>query len=156
MSRLNQKQIFKFPIKKTDQKRVIEIIKLIGTVSTQGGGKVPLDDILILAGWHGKSAGSRIKKQRGDLFLKSRKGTLEGKFINTGKRLRETVPDIPMFKPDIVAEKNVGGFFKVYKNQLNLAGIRGLTVIQTLGDNLFDLTFRVESVVLTPQSVAVF
>jgi len=68
------KNIFEIPLREKDGKRVKQLIQYIAQVSAQGGGKVPLDDILVLAGWQGKKEGIRIKKQRGDLILKSRKG----------------------------------------------------------------------------------
>ena len=41
------------------------------------------------------------------------------------------------------------------KNQLDLTHIQGLTVFKTVGDDLFDLKFKVKQVVLTPKTVAV-
>lgn len=149
------KSIFEIPLKEKDGKRVKQLIQYIARVSARGGGKVPLDDILLLAGWQGKKEGVRIKKLRGDLILKSRKGQMEGTFLNSGKRLRETLSDVPMFTPDIIVEKRVGGFYKVGKDQLELSKIQGLTVIKTIGDNLFDIKLPVRKVLLTPKTVSV-
>ena len=149
------KNIFEIHLRENDGKRVNQFIKYIARVSAQGGGKVPLDDILVLAGWQGKKEGIRIKKQRGDLILKSRKGQMEGTFLNSGQRLRETVSDVPMFTPDIIVEKKVGGFYKVKKDQLELSKIQGLFVITTIGENLLTIKLPVRKVLLTPKTVSV-
>ena len=149
------KNIFEIPLREKDGKRVKQFIQYIARVSAQGGGKVPLDDILVLAGWQGKKEGIRIKKQRGDLILKSRKGQMEGTFLNSGQRLRETVFDVPMFTPDIIVEKKVGGFYKVKKDQLELSKIQGLFVITTIGENLLTIKLPVRKVLLTPKTVSV-
>ncbi len=149
------KNIFEIPLREKDGKRVKQLIQYIARVSAQGGGKVPLDDILVLAGWQGKKEGIRIKKQRGDLILKSQKGQMEGRFLNSGQRLRETVSGVPMITPDIIVEKKVGGFYKVKKDQLELSKIQGLTVITTIGDNLLVIKLPVRKVLLTPKTVSV-
>jgi len=76
-------------------------------------------------------------------------------FLNTGKKIREKIPNVPLFTPEIIGEKKIGGHFKVSKNQLDLTQIQGLTVIKTVGDDLFDIKFKVRKVVLTPKTVAV-
>ncbi len=76
-------------------------------------------------------------------------------FLNTGKKLREKIPNVPLFTPEIIGEKKIGGHFKVSKNQLDLTKIQGLTVSKTIGDDLFDIKFKVQKVVLTPKTVAV-
>jgi len=149
------KNIFEIPLREKDGKRVKQFIQYIARVSAQGGGKVPLDDILVLAGWQGKKEGIRIKKQRGDLILKSRKGQMEGTFLNSGQRLRETVSDVPKFTSDIIVEKKVGGFYKVKKDQLELSKIQGLFVITTIGENLLTIKLPVHKVLLTPKTVSV-
>jgi len=148
------KNIFEIPIAKQDQKRVAQLIQFIGNMSLKGGGKVPLLHILSIAGFE-KKEGLRIQKIRGDLILRSQKGKLEGLFINTGQKLREKIPNVPMFTPEIIGEKKIGGNFKVAKNQLDLTKIQGLTVFKTVGDNLFDLKFKVKRVILTPKTVSV-
>ncbi len=149
------KSIFEIPLREKDGKRVKQIIEYIARLSAQGGGKMPMDDILTLAGWNEKKESARIKKQRGALILKSQKGKMEGTFLNVGKRLRETIPDVPLFTPDLIVEKKVGGIYKVKKDQLELSKIQGLTVIKSLGDDLFDIKFKVRKVILTPKTVAV-
>ena len=148
------KNIFEIPIAKQDQKKVAQLIKFIGKMSLKGGGKVPLMHILNIAGFD-KKEGMRIQKIRGDLILRSQKGKLEGLFLNTGKKLREKIPNVPMFTPEIIGEKKIGGNFKVSKDHLDLSRIQGLTVFKTVGDNLFDLKFKVQRVVLTPKTIAV-
>jgi hypothetical protein len=148
------KNIFEFPIAEKDQKKVAQLIQFIGQKSLQGGGKVPLLHILNIAGFDQKK-GKRIQKLRGDLVLKSKKGKLEGMFLNTGKKIREKIPNVPLFTPEIIGEKKIEGNFKVSKNQLDLTKIQGLTVIKTVGDDLFDIKFKVQKVVLTPKTVAV-
>jgi hypothetical protein len=148
------KNIFEIPIAEQDQKKVAQLIQFIGKMSLKGGGKVPLMHILNIAGFE-KKEGLRIQKIRGDLILQSQRGKLEGLFINTGKKLREKIPNVPMFTPEIIGEKKIGGNFKVAKNQLDLTKIQGLTVFKTVGDNLFDLKFKVKRVILTPKTVAV-
>jgi hypothetical protein len=148
------KNIFEIPIAKKDHKKVAQLIQFIGKMSLKGGGKVPLLHILTIAGFD-KKEGLRIQKLRGDLILRSEKGTLGGLFLNTGKKLREKIPNVPLFTPEIIGEKKIGGNFKVSKNQLDLSQIQGLTVIKTVGDNLFDLKFKVQKVVLTPKTVTV-
>jgi hypothetical protein len=148
------KNIFEIPIAEKDQKKVAQLIQFIGKMSLKGGGKVPLMHILNIAGFK-KKEGLRIQKIRGDLILQSQKGKLEGLFLNTGKKLREKIPNVPMFTPEIIGEKKIGGNFKVAKNQLDLTKIQGLTVFKTVGDNLFDLKFKVKRVILTPKTVAV-
>ena len=148
------KNIFQIPIAERDHKKVARLIQFIGKMSLKGGGKVPLLHILTIAGFD-KKEGIRIQKIRGDLLLQSEKGKLEGLFLNTGKKLREKIPNVPLFTPEIIGEKKIGGNFKVSKNQLDLSKIQGLTVIKTFGDNLFDLKFKVQRVVLTPKTVAV-
>jgi hypothetical protein len=148
------KNIFEIPIAEQDQKKVAQLIQFIGKMSLKGGGKVPLMHILNIAGFE-KKEGLRIQKIRGDLILQSQRGKLEGLFINTGKKLREKIPNVPMFTPEIIGEKKIGGNFKVAKNQLDLTKIQGLTVFKTVGDNLFDLKFKVKRVILTPSTVAV-
>ncbi len=145
--------IFEIPIAEKDQKKVAQLIQFIGKLSLKGGGKVPLQHILNIAGFD-KKEGVRIQKMRGDLILKSEKGKLKGLFLNTGKKLREKIPDVPL-TPEIIGEKKINGNFKVSKNQLDLTRIQGLTVIKSLGENLFDLKFKVEKVVLTPKTVTV-
>ena len=146
--------IFEIPIHENDQKKVAQLIQFIGQLSLKGGGKVPLKHILDIAGFE-KREGMRIQNKRGDLILGSHKGKLEGRFFNSGQRMREKIPNVPMFTPEIIGEKKIGGIFKVYKNRLDLTKIQGLTVIKSVGDNLFDLTFKVEKVVLTPKTVTV-
>ncbi|MDH5762036.1 MAG: hypothetical protein OEZ51_03545 [Nitrospinota bacterium] len=146
--------IFEIPIADKDQKKVAQLIQFIGKMSLKGGGKVPLQHILELAGFD-KKEGVRIQKMRGDLILKSEKGKLEGMFVNTGRKLKEKIPNVPMFTPEIIGEKQIGGNFKVSKNQLDLTKIEGLTVFKTVGDDLFDLKFKVKQVILTPKTVAV-
>jgi hypothetical protein len=148
------KNIFEIPIAEKDHKKVAQLIQFIGQMSLKGGGKVPLLHILNIAGFDQKK-GIRIQKLRGDLVLKSEKGKLEGMFLNTGKKIREKIPNVPLFTPEIIGEKKIGGHFKVSKNRLDLTKIQGLTVIKTIGDNLFDLKFKVQKVVLTPKTVAV-
>jgi putative methionine-R-sulfoxide reductase with GAF domain len=148
------KSLFEIPLRKKDSKRVKQIIQYITRVSIQGGGKVPLEDILVLGGWQGKKEGIRIKKQRGDLILKSRKGQLAGTFLNSGQRLRETVSDESMFTPDIIVEKKLVGFYKVKKDQLELSKIQGLTTITTIGDNLAKIKLPFRKVLLTPNTVS--
>ncbi len=146
--------IFEIPIAEKDHKKVAQLIQFIGKMSLKGGGKVPLLHILNIAGFDQKE-GIRIQKIRGDLILKSEKGKLEGLFLNTGKKLREKIPNVPLFTPEIIGEKKIGGNFKVTKDRLDLSKIRGLTVIKSLGEDLFDLKFKVQKVVLTPKTVAV-
>jgi len=129
--------IFEIPIPERDHKKVAELIQYISKVSLKGGGKVPLLYILNVAGLD-KKKGMRIQKMRGDLILKSEKGKLDGLFLNTGQK-----------------EKKIGGNFKVTKNRLDLSNIQGLTIFKTVGDNLFDLKFKVRKVVLTPKTVTV-
>jgi len=148
------KNIFQIPIAKQDQKKVVQLIQFIGNMSLKGGGKVPLLHILNIAGFD-KEEGMRIQKIRGDLILRSQKGKLEGLFLNTGKKLREKISNVPMFTPEIIGEKKIGGNFKVSKGHLDLSRIQGLTVFKTVGDNLFDLKFKVQRVVLTPKTIAV-
>ena len=100
-------KIFKIPLKEKDGKRVMQLIQYFSQVSSKGGGKVPLDDILILANWQSKKESIRITKQRGDLILKSRKGQMKGTFLNSGQRLREKVSDASMLSPDIIVEKKI-------------------------------------------------
>jgi hypothetical protein len=134
---------------------VKQLIQYFAQVSAQGGGKVPLEDILILANWQGKKEGIRIKKQRGPLILKSRKGQMEGTFLNSGQRLRETVSDESTFTPDIIVEKKMGGFYEIKNDRLKLSKIQGLTVIKTIGDNLIEIKLPVHKVLLTPKTVSV-
>ena len=148
------KNIFEIPIAKEDHKKVAQLIQFIGKMSLQGGGKVSLLHILTIAGFD-KKEGIRIQKIRGDLVLRSEKGKLEGLFLNAGQKLREKIPNVPMLTPEIIGEKNIGGNFKVTKNQLDLSKIQGLTVIKSLGEDLFDLKFKVQKVILTPKTVAV-
>ena len=148
------KNIFEIPIAQHDQKRVAQLIQFIGKMSLKGGGKVPLLHILNIAGFE-KREGMRIQKMRGDLILQSQKGKLEGLFLNTGQKLREKIPNVPMFTPEIIGDKKIGGNFKVSKNHLDLSKIQGLTVFKTVGDNLFNLRFKVQRVVLTPKTIAV-
>ena len=145
--------IFEIPIAKKDQKKVAQLIQFIGKLSLKGGGKVPLLHILTIAGFD-KKEGVRIQKMRGDLILISEKGKLEGLFLNIGKKLREKLLDVPL-TPEIIGKKKINGKFKVSKNQLDLTKIQGLTVIKSLGEDLFDLKFKVEKVILTPKTVAV-
>jgi hypothetical protein len=147
------KNIFEIPIAEKDHKKVAQLIQFIGKVSLKGGGKVPLLHILTIAGFD-KQEGMRIQKIRGDLILRSQKGTLEGLFLNAGQKLREKIPNVPL-TPEIIGEKKIGGNFKVTKDQLDLTQIQGLTVFKTVGDDLFDLKFKVQRVVLTPKTVAV-
>ena len=146
--------IFEIPIAKEDHKKVAQLIQFIGKMSLKGGGKVPLLHILTIAGFD-KKEGIRIQKIRGDLVLRSEKGKLEGLFLNAGQKLREKIPNVPMFTPEIIGEKKIGGNFKVSKNQLDLTKIQGLTVFKTVGDDLFDLKFKVQKVILTPKTIAV-
>ena len=148
------KNIFEIPIAEKDHKKVAQLIQFIGKISLKGGGKVPLLHILTIAGFD-KKEGMRIQKIRGDLLLRSEKGKLEGLFLNTGKKLREKIPNVPLFTPEIIGEKKIGGNFKVSKNRLDLSNIQGLTIFKTVGDNLFDLKFKVRKVVLTPKTVTV-
>jgi len=62
---------------------------------------------------------------------------------------------VPLFTPDIIVEKKVGGVYKVKKDQLALSKIQGLTIIKTVGDDLFDIKFKVRKVILTPKTVTV-
>ena len=146
--------IFKIPLKEKDGKRVKQLIQYFAQVSAKGGGKVPLDDILILANWQSKKESIRITKQRGDLILKSRKGQMKGTFLNSGQRLREKVSDASMLSPDIIVEKKMGGFYKVKKDQLELSNIQGLAVIKTIGDNLVDIRIHIRTVLLTSKTVS--
>ena len=148
------KNIFEIPIAEKDHKKVAQLIQFIGNMSLKGGGKVPLLQILTIAGFD-KQEGIRIQKIRGDLILRSEKGKLEGLFLNAGQKIREKIPNVPMFTPEIIGEKKIGGNFKVTKNQLDLTKIQGLTVFKTVGDILFDLKFKVKRVILTPKTVAV-
>ena len=148
------KSIFQIPIARQDQKKVAELIQFIGRMSLKGGGKVPILHILSIAGFE-KKEGLRIQKMRGDLILQSQKGKLKGRFLNTGQQLREKIPNVPMFTPEIIGDKKIGGNFKVSKAQLDLTHIQGLTVFKTVGDDLFDLKFKVQRVILTPKTVAV-
>lgn len=148
------KNIFEIPIAKEDHKKVAQLIQFIGKMSLKGGGKVPLLQILTIAGFD-KKEGVRIQKLRGDLILRSEKGKLEGLFLNAGQKLREKIPNVPMFTPEIIGEKKIGGNFKVTKDQLDLTNIQGLTVFKSVGDDLFDLKFKVQKVILTPKTVAV-
>jgi len=148
------KNIFEIPLRKKDGERVKRIIQYISQVSSQGGGEVPLNDILVLANWQDKKESIRIKKQRGALILKSRKGQMEGTFLNSGQRLRETVSDVSMFTPDIIVEKKMGGLYKVKKDQLELSKIKGLTVIKTIGDNLVNIKLRISKILLTSKTVS--
>ena len=146
--------IFKIPLREKDGKRVMQLIQYFAQVSAKGGGKVPLDDILILANWESKKESIRIKKQRGDLILKSRKGQMKGTFLNSGQRLREKVSDASMLSPDIIVEKKMGGFYKIKKDQLELSDIQGLAVIKTIGDNLATIKLRIRTVLLTSKTVS--
>jgi hypothetical protein len=148
------KSIFEIPIAEQDQKKVAQLIQFIGKMSLKGGGKVPLIHILSIAGFD-KKEGMRIQKIRGDLILQSQKGKLEGLFLNAGQKMREKIPNVPMFTPEIIGEKKIGGNFKVAKNQLDLTKIQGLTVFKSLGEDLFDLKFKVKKVILTPKTIAV-
>jgi hypothetical protein len=98
------KSIFEIPIAKQDQKKVAQLIQFIGNMSLKGGGKVPLMHILNIAGLD-KKDGLRIQKIRGDLILRSEKGKLEGLFLNAGQKIREKIPNVPMFTPEIIGEK---------------------------------------------------
>ena len=143
--------LFEIPIHERDQKKVAQLIQFIGKMSLKGGGRVPLQHILDIAGFK-KKEGIRIQKIRGDLILKSQKGKLEGRFFNTGQKLREKIPNVPTFTPEIIGEKKIGGNFKVSKNQLDLSKIQGITVFKSVGDNLFDIKYKVQRVILTPKA----
>ena len=54
------KNIFEIPLREKDGKRVKQLIQYIARVSAPRGGKVPLDDIVVLAGLQGKKEGIRI------------------------------------------------------------------------------------------------
>ncbi|NIQ03657.1 MAG: hypothetical protein GWM98_27670 [Nitrospinaceae bacterium] len=145
--------LLEIPIAAKDQPKVTRLIQYIGKLSLKGGGVVPLKEVLKIAGFSDKD-GKRIQKLRGDLILRSEKGKLTGLFINTGKKMREKIPKVPL-KPEIIGEKKIGGNFQVSKNRLDLSKIKGLTVFKTVGDDLFDLQFKVQHVILTPKTVRV-
>lgn len=150
----NLKSLFEVPIAERDRKNVEQLIQFIGKLSVKGGGLIPLSQILDLAGMD-KKQGLRFQKIRGDLILRSQKGTYEGLFINAGKKIREKIPNVPLFTPEIVGEKKIGGNFKVSKKKLNLTKIQGLTVYKSLGKDLFDLKYKVRQVILTPKTIIV-
>lgn len=148
------KQIFEIPISGQDRKNVEKLILYIDQLSVKGGGQVPLKQLLAVAGLDAQEQ-VRIQKTRGDLILRSQKGTHEGLFINAGKKMREKIPNVPLFTPELVADKKVGGNFKVSKGRLDLTRIQGLMVFKSLGEDLFDLKYNVRQVILTPKAVTV-
>jgi len=143
------------PIREKHAPRVMQLIQSLSAVSLKGGGKVPLQHIIEIAEWQKKPVGARIKSNRGDLLLKSKKGQLQGNFLNNGKALREAIDKVPMMKPEIIIGKRIDGFFQIAKNQLILSNIRGVSVHNTIGDNALSFTYKVQKITLTPKSVAV-
>lgn len=152
---IDPEKLLVIPIKEKHAPRVMKLIQSLSAVSLKGGGKVPLQHIIEIAEWQKKPVGTRIKSSRGDLLLRSKKGQLQGNFLNSGKPLQEVIDKVPMMKPEIIIGKKIEGFFQIAKNQLVLSRIRGVSVHNTVGDNVLSFTFKVQKIILTPKSVAV-
>lgn len=155
MPAVDPEKLLVIPIKEKHAPRVMKLIQSLSAVSLKGGGKVPLQHIMEIAGWHKKPVGARIKQSRGDLLLKSEKGQLQGVFMNNGKALQEPLNKVSMMKPEIIIGKKIGGIFLIAKNQLVLSKIQGVSVLNTVGDNMFSFTYKVQKIILTPKTVAV-
>jgi hypothetical protein len=155
MPKIDPEKLLVIPIKEKHAPRVLKLIQSLSTVSLKGGGKVPIQHIMEIAEWHKKPVGARIKQSRGDLMLISEKGKLQGTFLNNGKALQEPINKVPMMKPEIIIGKKIGGIFHIAKNQLVLSKIQGVSVLNTVGDNVFSFTYKVQKIILTPQTVAV-
>lgn len=149
-----ESSILVLPLQEKHQKRVAKLIKKLGEIALKGGGKVPLSMILEIAHWEKKSVGIRALRSRGDLILNSKKGKLEGTFLNTGKPMKEAVENIPMMKPELIIGRRIDGFFKITKNQLILHHIRGISVHNNDDGGLMDLTYKVQQITISPESVA--
>jgi len=146
--------ILVFPLKEKHGKRVRKLVQRMSALALSGGGRLPLAVILQIAHWDKKSVGVRIAKTRGDVMLNSRRNQLNGTFMNTGKALKETVDEVPMMKPEIVIGRRIDGFFEIAGEQLTLHHIRGVSVYNTIGDNVASFTVKVKQVIISPQSVA--
>jgi len=155
MPAIDPGKILVIPIKKKDAPRVMKLIQSLSVVSLKGGGKVPISLIVEIAEWHKKPVGARIKQSRGDLLLQSKQEQLQGTFMNNGKALREAIDKVPMMQPEIIIGKRIDGFFQIAKNQLVLSRIRGVSVHNTVGDNVLSFTYKVHKIVLTPKTVSV-
>jgi hypothetical protein len=155
MPAIDPGKILVIPIKKKHAPRVMKLIQSLSVVSLKGGGKVPISLIIEIAEWHKKPVGARIKQRRGDLLLQSKKEQLQGTFMNNGKALREAIDKVPMMQPEIIIGKRIDGFFQIVKNQLVLSRIRGVSVHNTVGDNVLSFTYKVHKIVLTPKTVSV-
>ncbi|MCH7500221.1 MAG: hypothetical protein IH886_09460, partial [Nitrospinae bacterium] len=118
MPMFNPEGLIVIPLKEKHQQRVYALIQLLSAVALQGGGKVPIQRIIELAHWQAKPVGARIQKSRGDLLLNSRRGQLQGTFMNAGQPLREAIDKVPMMKPEIIIGKRIDGFFQITKNKL--------------------------------------
>lgn len=149
-----ESSILVLPLKQKHQKRVAKLIETLGSVALKGGGKVPLPMILEIAHWEKKSVGIRAVRSRGALVLNSKKGTLEGTFMNTGKPMKEVVENIPMMKPELLIGRRIDGFFKIVKNQLILHHIRGISVHNEADGGVMDITYKVQQITIAPDSVA--
>ncbi len=155
MPMFNPEGLIVIPLKEKHQQRVYALIQLLSAVALQGGGKVPIQRIIELAHWQAKPVGARIQKSRGDLLLNSRRGQLQGTFMNTGRPLREAIDKVPMMKPVILIGRRIDGFFQIEKSRLTLSRIRGISLHNTIGDDLLSFTYKVKKIIITPQNVTV-
>jgi hypothetical protein len=155
MPAIDPEKILVIPIKQKHAPRIMKLIQSLSVVSLKGGGKVPISLIVEIAQWHKKPVGTRIKQRRGDFLLKSKQGQLQGTFMNNGKALREAIDKVPMMQPEIIIGKRIDGFFQIAKDQLVLSNIRGVSVHNTVGDNVLSFTYKVQRIILTPKTVSV-
>jgi len=151
-------RLFEIPLQGRDRKRAVQLLKYVERISARGGGAIPPQEIIPLLGFH-KKVGNRIIQSRGDLRLtcpQGPKGRFDGTFFNKGRPVRETLKDIPNFKPDIIAGSRVWGRYQLKKNVLKMQQIEGLQLKNQVGNDLFEMTYRVELITLTPHSIAFF
>lgn len=138
------------------------MIKHILRVAKKGGGTVPLEPFLKILNFPPDSV-RRITSQRGDFQVQSPngpRGRLEGQWVNRGAPLQEPIPQMEFLNPFMRIDPLVHGMFEARPGVVRLTGIEGMTIIKKViekekGENV-NFTYKVERLILKPDSMAVF
>jgi len=153
--------ILEWELKGKARRNSARMIDHILKVAKKGGGPVPLEPFLRILKFPDESV-KRITSQRGVIQVQSPngpRGRLEGQWVNRGAPLQEPVPQM-VLNPFMHIAPLVHGMFTAKPGLVRLTGIEGMTIIKKViekerSENV-NLTYKVERLILKPDSMAVF
>jgi len=154
--------ILEWPLEGEARRNARVMIENIRRVAENGGGTLPLEPFLHILKFESSEI-RRITSQREPLRIKSPAGhrsKLEGGFVNRGTPLESPLPRMDLMSATMKMERTVKGRFRVQSGRVTLTGIEGMSVLKKIleqeNDETVNMSYKVERLILKPESLAVF